>query len=151
MHSSRMHTGWMLTVFRWRTPPPRKFGGTPPEKLETHPHLRDQTRENWRHPPRKFGGTPPGTRHPPPCEQNDRRLWKYYLGQNFVSAGNEQWTRLWDEHLFVKWIIVNTWVLPISKSVIVSVGEMKLNFQELSQFTFYRQGLFKMTDTCYSV
>ena len=25
----------------------------------------------------------------PPCGQNDTRLWKYYLGQNFVSAGNE--------------------------------------------------------------
>ena len=24
---------------------------------------------------------------PPPCGQNDTRLWKYYLGQNFVSAG----------------------------------------------------------------
>ena len=40
-HSSRMRTGRTLTVFRWRTPPPKK---TPPQK-DT--------------PPRKFGGTPP--------------------------------------------------------------------------------------------
>ena len=70
MHSSRMRIGRTLTVFRWRTSPPKnwrppgtrpdtpppKFGGNPPEKLET---------------PRKFGGTPLGTRpDPPPCEQN---------------------------------------------------------------------------------
>ena len=34
MHSSRMRTGRMLTVFRWRTPPPRKFQ-TPPRKFQT--------------------------------------------------------------------------------------------------------------------
>ena len=59
MHSSRMCTGRMLTVFRGRTPP-RKLGGTPPPKK--------------RHPPKKFGGTPqkrhpkktpPQKRHPP--------------------------------------------------------------------------------------
>ena len=67
-----MHTGRTLTVFRWR-PPQKKFGdpqkfGDPPENLEA--------------PPQKIGD--------PPCEQNDRRLWKYYLGQNFVSAGNKR-------------------------------------------------------------
>ena len=45
-------------------PPPKKFGRTPPK--------------NWR---------PPGTRFPPVNRILDTRLWKYYLGQNFVSAG----------------------------------------------------------------
>ena len=45
------------------------------------------------------GGSGPGGSGPggegvcwsgiPLCEQNDRQVWKYYLGQNFVSAGNE--------------------------------------------------------------
>ena len=26
-------------------------------------------------------------RHPPPCEQNDRQVQKYYVGHNFVAAG----------------------------------------------------------------
>ena len=53
----------------WSRHPPRKFEAAPPPKI-------------WRrHPPRKFGaGTPP--------LWTDTRLWKYYLGQNFVSAGN---------------------------------------------------------------
>ena len=25
---------------------------------------------------------------PPPCEQNDKQVQKYYLGHNFVAAGN---------------------------------------------------------------
>ena len=74
-----MRTGRTLTVFRWRPPhenlenPPRKFGGTPlPGPDQTHT-------------------PPPGTRPdtPPVNRMNDRRLWKYYLGQNFVSAGNK--------------------------------------------------------------
>ena len=102
-----MRTGWTLTVFRkletpppppkfgpdtplpknWTRPPqiwsrpPRKIGADPPEKLE-------QT------PPRKIGADTPrkiGADTPPPCEQNHTRLWKYNLGQNFVSAGNNSW------------------------------------------------------------
>ena len=70
--------------------PPRKFGaGTPPPKI-------------WsRHPPPKFGAstplgsdqTPPGSDQtfPPPVNRmNDRRLWKYYLGQNFPPQNLEQ-------------------------------------------------------------
>ena len=35
------------------------------------------------------GGCTCLVRYPPPVNRmNDRRLWKYYLGQNFVSAGN---------------------------------------------------------------
>ena len=29
-------------------------------------------------------------RHLPPCEQNDKQVQKYYLGHNFVAAGNER-------------------------------------------------------------
>ena len=87
MHSSRMRTGRTLTVFRsllfrggvsgpggclvWGgclvpggyLPGP---GGVPA----------------W-----SEGGVPGQVLPPPPCGQNDTRLWKYYLGQNFVSAG----------------------------------------------------------------
>ena len=31
---------------------------------------------------------------PPPCEQNDKQVQKYYLGHNFVAAGNNS---LYDE------------------------------------------------------
>ena len=76
----------------WR--PPRKFGAGTPPKI-------------WSRPPRKFGAGPPPkiwSRHPPenleqapppkiwsrhPPLWTDTRLWKYYLGQNFVSAGNK--------------------------------------------------------------
>ena len=56
--------------------------------------------ENWRPPP--WPDPPPKiwsrpsppkiwSRHPPPPRgQNDTRFWKYYLGQNFVSAGNNR-------------------------------------------------------------
>ena len=52
------------------------------EKLETPPKI-------WsRHPPENLEQAPPEiwSRHPPLW--TDTRLWKYYLGQNFVSAGN---------------------------------------------------------------
>ena len=26
----------------------------------------------------------------PPCEQNDKQVYKYYLGHNFVAAGNKR-------------------------------------------------------------
>ena len=65
--------------------PPQKMETTPPEKLETPP-------------PQKKIGEAPRTRPPQdwlarhagiPTQPlwTDRRLWKYYLGQNFVSAG----------------------------------------------------------------
>ena len=54
---------------------------TPPKKLEEPPQKIGGTPRT--RPPRKFGGTPPVNR------MNDRCLWKYYLGQNFVSAGNK--------------------------------------------------------------
>ena len=33
-------------------------------------------------------GTPPGSRHPPPCGQNHRRLWKYNLAPTSLRAVN---------------------------------------------------------------
>ena len=78
MYSSRMHTGRTLTVFRWRNPP--KIW-RPPENFEEPPS------KIWRPSPPKFGGTPPGPDTPLVNRMNDRHLWKYYLGQNFVSAG----------------------------------------------------------------
>ena len=60
-----MRTGQTLTIF-WKL----ETACPPPENLEQAP--------------------PPGSdqTHPPPVNRmNDRRLWKYYLGQNFVSAG----------------------------------------------------------------
>ena len=70
-----MRTGRTLTVFRIPVEtPPWKIGDppTPTQKI----------------------GDPPGTDlqgmlgyTPPPPLWTDRRLWKYYLGQNFVSAG----------------------------------------------------------------
>ena len=78
-----MRTGRTLTVFRWRAPPPKKY---PPRKKYPPQNT----------PPKKY---PPQKNTPPPkLEQNlehtpplwtDTRLWKYYLGQNFVSAGNQ--------------------------------------------------------------
>ena len=97
MHSSRMRTGRTLTVFRkletppkiWSRHPPRKFeADTPPENLEQAPPKKNLEQT----PPPKIGAdTPPkfGAGTPPPCGQNDTRFWKYYLGQNFVSAGNK--------------------------------------------------------------
>ena len=35
------------------------------------------------------GGIPACTEADPPCEQNDRQVQKYYLGHNFVAAGND--------------------------------------------------------------
>ena len=38
------------------------------------------------------GGLPQclvGYHHPPPREQNDKQVQKYYLDQNFVAAGNK--------------------------------------------------------------
>ena len=38
-----------------------------------------------------LGGLPQcllGYHHPPPSEQNDKQMQKYYLGHNFVAAGN---------------------------------------------------------------
>ena len=99
----------------WSRHPPRNLEqAPPPKKLEQAPPSKIWSRHTppkiWsRHPPRKFGaGTPPkfgaGTppenleqapppkiwsRHPPPVDRIlDTRYWKYYLGQNFVSAGN---------------------------------------------------------------
>ena len=93
-----MRTGRTLTVF-WKletAPPPKIWSRHPPENLEQAPPPKiwssppPQNLEQA--PPQKFGaGTPPGSdqTHPPPVNRmNDRRLWKYYLGQNFVSAGN---------------------------------------------------------------
>ena len=34
--------------------------------------------------------------HLPPCEQNDKQVQKYYLGHNFVAAGNYSWGLLSD-------------------------------------------------------
>ena len=82
-----MHTGRTLTVFRWRTPP-RKIGDTPRKNLAgTTWKIGDPQKIGG--PPRKIGGTPSGTRPPPVNRMNDRRMWKYYLGQNFVSAGKK--------------------------------------------------------------
>ena len=35
------------------------------------------------------GGIPACTEADTPCEQNDRQVQKYYLGHNFVAAGNK--------------------------------------------------------------
>ena len=99
-----MRTGRTVTIFRWRTPPPNLEepplkNWRPPRKIGDSRKIGDPLK-NWR-PPRKFGGTPPkletpgtplgppGTRPPTPSPRghNDTRFWKYYLGQNFVSAG----------------------------------------------------------------
>ena len=107
MHSSRMRTGRMVTVFRkledppenleqapppkiWsRHHPPRKFGAdTPPRKFgaDTPPKI-------WsRHPPRKFGaGTPPKiwSRHPPP------KIWSRHPPRKF-GAGTPP--KIWSRH-----------------------------------------------------
>ena len=65
MHSSRMRTGRTLTVFRWRTLPPKNLEECPPKK---------------RHPP-KFGGTPPKKRHPPKIWRNPPKIWRNPLTQ----------------------------------------------------------------------
>ena len=104
MHSSRMRTGRTLTVFRCLVPgggggwvyPQRKWK-SPPEKLET-PKKLETPPKNWRPPwdqtrppqdwlARNTHPTPPWT---------DRRLWKYYLGQNFVSAGDKRTITFWN-------------------------------------------------------
>ena len=64
----------------------------PPEKLETHLLKKLET-----HPPWKIGD--------PPCEQNHTRLWKYYLGQNFVSAGNNNWFSQPLKHVYILQIL----------------------------------------------
>ena len=59
MHSSRMRTVRLLTVYQHAL-----LGGVPAQ-----------------------GGVPAGQRvylPPPPCEQNDRQVHKYYLAANFV-------------------------------------------------------------------
>ena len=33
-----------------------------------------------------------GGYHHPPCEQNDKQVQKYYLGHNFVAAGNNDYS-----------------------------------------------------------
>ena len=70
-----MRTGRTLTVLRCLvlTPPPPKKIGDP---------------QNWRTPPPK-NWRPPGTRPPPPLWTEWQTGVKYYLGQNFVSAGNK--------------------------------------------------------------
>ena len=52
-----MRTGRTLTVFRWRPPAPRKFGGTPPRKIRAKSGA----------PPRKIRAKSRAT--PPPCGQ----------------------------------------------------------------------------------
>ena len=112
MHSSRMRTGRTLTVFQClvpvggrgvypqrkqkskKIPPPKKStplkNWRPPEKLET-------PSEKLEPPPgltcKACWDTPPTQDWPVryaqiPSLWTDTRLWKYYLGQNFVSAGN---------------------------------------------------------------
>ena len=76
MHSSRMHTGRTLTVFRWRTPPenleepPQKI---PPPKIWRNPHPPTPPKippQIWRNPPQKI---PPQIRAksgaPPPVNR----------------------------------------------------------------------------------
>ena len=95
----------------WRPP---KIGDTPPKNWRHPPP------KNWRHPrdwlarhagippqdwPARHAGIPtpsPGTDlqgmlgYPPTPLWTDTRLWKYYLGQNFVSAGNNYaFVRIW--------------------------------------------------------
>ena len=100
---------------------PPKIGGPlnppslPPQKLETPPkNWRPLPPKNWRLTPKNWRtppgltckacwDTPPGTDlqgmlgYPPPCGQIDTHLWKYYLGQNFVSAGNK-WGVHWSSY-----------------------------------------------------
>ena len=112
MHSSRMRTGRTLTVFRKIGDPPWKNWDPPPKNWRhTHPPPPRQTDlqgmlgypPSWDWPARHAGipthpllgltckacwDTPP----PPPW--TDTRLWKYYLGQNFVSAGKNYFPSL---------------------------------------------------------
>ena len=64
MYSSRMRTGRSLTVCRSLLPGGGGclLGGG--------------------------GSIPACTEADPPCEQNDKQMQKYYLGHNFVAAGN---------------------------------------------------------------
>ena len=82
MHSSRMRTGRSLTVCRSLLP-----GGC-------------LLRGGWclllGGVSAPGGSVPGGGGHPsmhrgrhPPCEQNDKQVQKYYLGHNFVAAGNK--------------------------------------------------------------
>ena len=80
MHSSRMRTGRTLTVFRWRTPPPKIWRNTPsPPKnwRPPGPNTPPAPKKNLRPPPtRKFGVTPPSRKfggNPPP--KNWRPPW----------------------------------------------------------------------------
>ena len=41
----------------------------------------------------------------PPCEQNDRQVQKYYLGHNFVAAGNKKRHKCNFESLFAICVI----------------------------------------------
>ena len=104
-----------------KNPPPKKLGvplNPPnPPKLKTPRKIGDPPK-NWR---------PPRTRLPPPCGQNDTRLWKYYLGQNFVSAGNYNlmqgtWIRslIWLETASFHWSIN---IKSIYKKAAFSVSE----------------------------
>ena len=81
MHSSRMHTGRMLTIFRGRTSPPHPSHPLPPPKnLEEPPSKKDTPPKIWRNPPQKKTPSPKIWRNPPkktppkfeepPCEQN---------------------------------------------------------------------------------
>ena len=54
------------------------------------------------------GGIPACTEAdtPPPREQNDKQVQKYYLGHNFVAAGkNARYVEVWENNLLLSFSI----------------------------------------------
>ena len=107
MHSSRMRTGRSLTICRSLLPGgdvcyQGRGGGSAPGVVVSAPGGSSAPRGapeggvcsgGW-----CSGGwclLPGGSVHagipdPPPCEQNDKQVQKYYVGHNFVAAGKNQ-------------------------------------------------------------
>ena len=83
MYSSRMRTGRSLTVCRSLLP--GGGGGGVCFGVVC-------SRGGWGVSAARGGGgggsIPACTEADPPCEQNDKQMQKYYLGHNFVAAGN---------------------------------------------------------------
>ena len=85
MHSSRMRTGRLLTVCRFRfLMECASQGGWASRGCASRGCV---CFPGGVHP---GGGIPACTEAHLPCEQNDRQVLKYYLGYNFVAAGNNR-------------------------------------------------------------
>ena len=98
MHSSRMRTGRSLTV--WRGGGFLASGGLPAGgvlpaggfSLPGGSPCQGGLLARGGSPCQGGFSLPGGSPYwRPPYEQNDKQVYKYYLGHNFVAAGNEIW------------------------------------------------------------